>query len=194
MEEKDKEEKVTGENLEPEDKNLEQEDKEEVVGPQEEQQIDEAKNWEEEYNKLLDEHNRLKNQYLRLYADFDNYRKRTQREKEELLKYEGIEFLKKLLPVLDNFERALKEKDTDPQKVIEGVELTHRQLLEILNQHEVKAIEAQGQPFNPELHEALMVEVREDLEENTVIEELVKGYFYKDKVLRPALVKVSKKQ
>ncbi|GAV22041.1 nucleotide exchange factor GrpE [Carboxydothermus pertinax] len=190
MEEKDKEEKITEEKLE-------QEDKEEIAVSQEEdgkKLEEEYKKLEEEYNKLLDEHNRLKNQYLRLYADFDNYRKRAQKEKEELLKYEGFELLRKLLSVLDNFERALKEKDSEPNKVIEGVLLTHRQLLEILNQQEVKVIEAQGQPFNPELHEALMVEVREDLEENTVIEELVKGYFYKDKILRPALVKVSKKQ
>jgi len=172
---------------------MEEKDKEELDWEEIEKDED-KENLEEEYNKLLEEHNRLKNQYLRLYADFDNYRKRTQKEKEELLKYEGFELLKKLLVVLDNLERALKEKDSDPRKVIEGVELTYRQFLEILNQQEVKAIEAGGQPFNPELHEALMVEIREDLDDNTVVEELVKGYFYKDKILRPALVKVAKKQ
>ena len=130
---------------------------------------------------------------LRSQADFDNYRRRTQREKEEMAKYASAEIITRLLPVLDNFERAIgASKDSgDFEALAKGVDMIHRQLLQLLEQEGLKPMETVGQPFNPEFHEAVMRVESDEHEEGTVVEELQRGYILKDRVIRPAMVKVS---
>lgn len=135
--------------------------------------------------------------FLRLMADFDNYRKRVQREKEEWFKYASMTLIEKLLPVIDNMERALdnlSQQGEEVQNFFAGVEMIYRQLLDVLQQAGLEAIEDLGTEFNPELHEAMMqVKAEEGQDDNQVVEVLRKGYCFKDRVLRPSMVKVAKK-
>ncbi|WP_238492561.1 nucleotide exchange factor GrpE [Desulfotruncus alcoholivorax] len=132
------------------------------------------------------------NRLVRLQADFDNYRKRTQREKEEYIKYASASLCEQLLPVIDNFHLALAAKDEDPSNVVKGVEMIYRQLEEILQREGLTPVEAVGQQFDPAKHEAVMQEETREHPENTVIAELRRGYYLKDRLLRPAMVKVAK--
>lgn len=144
--------------------------------------------------KLEAEKNELLILTQRVQADFDNFRRRTRLEKEELLKY-GIEGLvSQLLPVIDNFERALHSaKDGgETQGFIEGVDMIFRQLLQILTNEGVTPIEAVGCKFDPNCHEAVMQIEEEGYEKDTVIEEFQKGYKFKEKLIRPSMVKVAK--
>jgi molecular chaperone GrpE len=131
--------------------------------------------------------------YLRVQADFDNFRRRSRQEKEEFAKYASSKLIEELLPVVDNFERALiTGKDTsDAEALLKGVDMIFRMLSHVLEQEGLKAIEAVGQPFNPEFHQAIMTVESADHEEGIVVEEIQKGYNLKDKVLRPSMVKVS---
>ncbi|WP_172249696.1 nucleotide exchange factor GrpE [Saccharibacillus deserti] len=129
----------------------------------------------------------------RSQADFDNFRKRTIREKEELGKYASSKLISELVPVIDNFSRAL---DTTPEgenaeSFVKGVKMIHRQFENVLQAEGLTAMETVGQPFNPEFHQAVMTVESDEVEEGIVVEELQKGYMLKDKVLRPAMVKVS---
>ena len=130
---------------------------------------------------------------LRLQADFDNYRKRTQKEKTEIIKYASERVIGDLLPVLDNFERAVSAAQINPDfsAFSQGVEMILRQLQTALSKEGLKAIEAIGQPFDPNLHDAVLRVESEEHPENTVVDELQKGYYLKEKVLRPSMVKVS---
>ena len=132
-------------------------------------------------------------QLLRLQADFDNYRKRTQKEKVELIKYASERVVGDLLPVLDNFERAASAAKVNPDFTAfsQGVDMIFRQLQTALNKEGLKAMEAVGQPFDPNLHEAVLRVDSEEHPENTVVEEIQKGYYLKEKVIRPCMVKVS---
>ncbi|MBG9734149.1 nucleotide exchange factor GrpE [Paenibacillus alvei] len=131
--------------------------------------------------------------YLRAQADFDNFRRRTLKEKEDFAKYASAKLVTELLPVLDNFERALatEQASSEAESFIKGVDMIFRQLGQVLEQEGVKPMEAVGQPFNPEFHQAVMTVDTDEYEEGVVVEELQKGYMLKDKVLRPAMVKVS---
>ncbi|WP_055107398.1 nucleotide exchange factor GrpE [Paenibacillus ihumii] len=130
---------------------------------------------------------------LRAQADFDNFRRRTQKEKEELGKYASAKLITELLPVIDNFERAIAsgEQGTDVTSYAKGVEMIFRQLEGVLGSEGLKAMETVGEPFNPEFHQAIMQVESDEHEEGIVVEEVQKGYMLKDKVLRPAMVKVS---
>ena len=130
---------------------------------------------------------------LRLQADFDNYRKRSQKEKTELIKYASERLVGELLPVLDNFERAVCAAKVNPDftSFSQGVEMILRQMQTALSKEGLKAMDAVGQPFDPNLHEAVLRVTSEEHPENTVVEELQKGYYLKEKVLRPCMVKVS---
>lgn len=130
---------------------------------------------------------------LRVQADFDNFRRRTQKEKEELAQYATSKLLGELLPVLDNFERALATAPETPESeaFAKGVNMIFRQLDGVLKAEGLTAMETVGQPFNPEYHQAIMQVESEEHEEGIVTEEVQKGYLLKDKVLRPAMVKVS---
>ncbi|MGI5901665.1 MAG: nucleotide exchange factor GrpE [Desulfitobacteriia bacterium] len=128
----------------------------------------------------------------RLKAEFDNFRKRTAKEKGEIARYASENIILSLLPILDNFERALESAQNNQEfdSFCQGVEMIFRQLLKVLEEEGLKPIEAEGKPFDPNLHEAFIREESSE-EENIVLEELQKGYFLKDKVIRPSRVKVS---
>ncbi|WP_372503583.1 nucleotide exchange factor GrpE [Acididesulfobacillus acetoxydans] len=130
----------------------------------------------------------------RLQAEFDNYRKRTVKEKEETVKYAAERIVASLLPVLDNFERAVAASRTnrDFDSFAQGVEMIFRQMQAVLVKEGLTEIKAVGETFDPKLHEAVMQIDSEDHPGNTVVEELQKGYYLKDKVLRPTMVKVSR--
>lgn len=147
---------------------------------------------------LQNELSQQKEKYLRLYAEFENYKKMIQKEREELINYANEKLLKDLLPVIDNFELAIKHSGDNLnaewfESMKKGVENALREFLRILEKYGVKQIETVGQIFNPEVHHAVSTVEREDMEENIIVEELRKGYLYKNKVLREPLVAVSKK-
>lgn len=135
----------------------------------------------------------VQQRYLRLQADFDNYRKRTRREQEELTRMAAARLITSLLPVLDNLERALAAvTDSKAEGLVTGVEMTLRQLKEILEQEGLTPVAALGQPFNPELHEAVAREETADPgQADLVVAEFRRGYTLKGKLLRPAMVKVA---
>jgi len=143
-----------------------------------------------ELEKLVDEHQQ---RTLRTQADFDNFRKRTQKEKEELASYASMKLITQLLPIIDNFERAIaaSKESGDFESFSKGVDMIFRQFGQQLEQEGLQPIEAVGQPFNPEYHQAVMQVESDEHEEGIVVEELQKGYMLKDKVLRPSMVKVS---
>lgn len=136
-------------------------------------------------------------EYLRrmqlLQADYDNFRKRTQREKEDLAKYASEKIVTDILPVLDNLERGLaaSQKTKDFESLAKGVEMILKQLTGVLEKEGLVPIEAVGSEFDPVKHEAVMRVDAEGCEPNTVVDELQKGYYLKDKVLRPSMVRVS---
>ena len=149
---------------------------------------------EEQFETVIQTENEtLKNQYIRLAADFDNYRKRQAQERECLIKYGAEDTLKKLLPVLDTFERAQKsiaEMD-DPEKIKESFEVLQKQFMEGLEKIGLQKIDTAGQEFNPELHEAVMQTPTNDQPDNTIVAELQSGYKLHDRILRPAMVNVA---
>lgn len=134
--------------------------------------------------------------YLRTYADFENYRKRIQRDLAEFRKYANEQLALELLTVVDHLGLALKhagESGENAQGLQEGVELVYKQFRDVLEKFGVKAFAAEGEPFDPTRHDALMQVVKEDAPENTVVQVLQDGYLYYDKVLRHAKVGVSKR-
>lgn len=130
---------------------------------------------------------------IRTQADFDNFRKRTQKEKEDLAKYASTKLVTELLPVVDNFERALAAagEGSGMESFTKGVSMIFRQLEGVLQSEGLQAMVTVGEPFNPEYHQAIMQVESDEYEEGIVVEEVQKGYMLKDKVLRPAMVKVS---
>lgn len=136
----------------------------------------------------------LNQRFLRVAADFENYKRRTALEKDDLLKYSNAKLIGELLPVLDNFQLALKNSGSGPdvQNVVKGMEMIYRQMLQVLEQAGMSKIEAVGQPFDPKLHEAVMQVEDDSVPEDTVVEELRAGYMLKERVIRPSMVKVSK--
>jgi len=146
-----------------------------------------------EDNELQEKYDALNNQYIRLAADFDNFRKRNEQEREALLKYGAENTLKKMLEVLDNFERGLKaiESVDDCEKVKECYNLAYKNFTDVLTKAGLETIKAEGEMFDPNFHEAVMQTPTSDKEEHTIIAELQKGYKLGDKVLRPTLVNVA---
>ena len=144
-------------------------------------------------DKLQQEYDTLNNQYIRLAADFDNYRKRQAQERESLLKYGAEDTLKKLVEVLDNFDRGEKAiKDIgDCEQVKESFALVHKQLKDALQKVGMETIECEGEEFDPNFHEAVMQTPTSEQPEHTIIAVLQKGYKLGDRVLRPALVNVA---
>lgn len=134
----------------------------------------------------------LNDKYLRLYAEFENYRRRVQREKDDLLKYSNEDILYHLLPVIDNLEMALKHSaDNVSESLVKGVEITLREFLRVTEKFGLAPIPATGKPFDPSVHHAMSQVERGDMEDKTVVEEFRKGYMLSGKVLRPSLVAVS---
>jgi len=146
-----------------------------------------------EIETLKNEKQELEDRLLRQQAEFDNFRKRTQKEKEADRKYKAQDIASDLLPIVDNFHRALQtEVDASAKNFAEGVEMVYRQLQEALKNHGIEEIETVGQEFDPNLHHAVLQEEDPDKASNLVVEELQKGYRLKDRVIRPAMVKVNK--
>lgn len=154
---------------------------------------------ESEYLQLKEEAGQakeLEDKVLRLHADFDNIRKRLEREKQDFIRFANEGIILELLNVLDNLERAVElaqDKHQDLSAFLKGVELILAHLYEMLKEHGVAPMEAKGKVFDPNYHEALMQAEDSQAPENTVIEELQKGYMLNDRVIRTAKVKVSKK-
>lgn len=136
----------------------------------------------------------IKDRHLRLYAEFENYKKRVNKEREELLKYGNEFLLYELLSVIDNLEMALKHSaDKTSEGLVKGVEITLREFQRTIEKFGLTLIPATGRPFDPSVHHAMSSVERPDAEEEVVVDELRKGYLYKERVLRPSLVTVSKK-
>ncbi len=135
----------------------------------------------------------LRQQLLRVHADFDNFRKRTRQEKEDLRLFAIKKLIGELLPVADNFERAMSsfENASGVEEVKAGLDMVHRQLLQIFQQNGVEVLNPQNEAFDPNVHEAVMQEAAEGRETGIITEVLQKGYSLHSKVLRPAMVKVT---
>ena len=148
---------------------------------------------EDECEKLRAELNDLNNKYLRMAADFDNYRKRQMQERESLLKYGAADTMTKLLAVLDTFERARESlKDVeDVNSVKESYEVAFKQLIDTLKKAGLETIDALGAEFDPNLHEAIAQTPTNEHPDNTIISQMQTGYKLGDRVLRPALVNVA---
>lgn len=184
MSENKKESELQDENLVNED-NL---TNEQTVENECTEDADNLTDWEQKYNELNDS-------YLRLNAEFDNYRKRTLKEKAELLKLGGEGVLVDILPVVDDFERALDNigKTDDKEAIVEGIELIHSKFINFLSKHGVKEIDAIGQPFDVDKHEAVtMIPSTKEEDTNKVIDCIQKGYTLEDKVIRFPKVIVAK--
>ena len=166
----------------------------------EEKKAEEPKEHKKEHKKdkkleeLQNEINTLKDKNMRIAAEMVNTLRRKDEETNRLLKYSNESLITELLPVIDNFERALNvdAKTTDIESYQKGMTMIYNSLKNILKKFEVKEIEAIDKEFDPSYHQAVMQEEKEGTKENIVIEVLQKGYTYKDKVIRPAMVKVSK--
>ena len=166
----------------------------------EEKKAEEPKEHKKEHKKdkkleeLQNEINTLKDKNMRIAADMVNTLRRKDEEINRLLKYSNESLITELLPVIDNFERALNVDVTsnDVESYQKGMTMIYNSLKNILEKFEVKEIEAIDKEFDPSYHQAVMQEEKEGTKENIVIEVLQKGYTYKDKVIRPAMVKVSK--
>ncbi|WP_255235582.1 nucleotide exchange factor GrpE [Salipaludibacillus sp. LMS25] len=158
----------------------------EEVQPDEEDTSDEVKELE---RKLADATNRM----LRIQADYDNFRRRTKQEKESAAKYRSQNLAEKLLPALDNFERGMMitPQQEETKSLLQGMEMVYRQLKDALAEEGIEPIETVGKPFDPHYHQAVMQVETDEYESNVVVEEMQKGYQLKDKVIRPAMVKVN---
>jgi len=155
-----------------------------------EELIEEVKEKNEKIEEMDAEIDDLLSRLQRLQADFVNYRKRSQREKSEMSARGKIELCSSLLPVIDNFERALKAED-NIDDFYKGVEMIYNQILKTFAEQGIEEILAEDEEFNPEYHEAIMRVESEEFEEGTVVEVVQKGFSLDDRVIRPAMVKVA---
>ncbi len=148
---------------------------------------------EEQITALQKELEEKENRYLRLQADFENSRRRARLDYEAAQKYRAQNLISDILPVLDNFERALNvETDHEQTKsLLQGMEMIYRSLLDALKKEGVEVIESEGKEFDPNFHQAVMQVAEEGYDSNIVVEEFQKGYVLKDRVIRPAMVKVN---
>jgi molecular chaperone GrpE len=145
----------------------------------------------EQLSKLQAERDMLYDRLARLQAEFDNYRKRSLKEQQDFRDYALIDFAKQFLPVLDSFDRGLSAQPNE-QDLRKGMELIRRQMEDALARIGVKAVPAKGEQFDPHKHEAIEMVETKDAPDNQVIDELARGYMIKDRLLRPAMVRVAK--
>ncbi|HUQ90647.1 MAG TPA: nucleotide exchange factor GrpE [Bryobacteraceae bacterium] len=132
----------------------------------------------------------LQDLLMRRQAEFDNFRKRIDREKMELLEYSSLEAVNAILPIVDDFDRAIKVESAD-REYARGMELIHQRLADSLKRLGLETVETSGQKFDPNLHHAVTKEKSDEHDEDTILEEYQKGYRFKGRILRPAMVKVS---
>jgi molecular chaperone GrpE len=143
-----------------------------------------------ERDQLLMEKTELNDRFLRRQAEFENFRRRVDREKTEFAQFASSEAVAALLPVLDDFERALKQESAD-KEYVRGMELIYQRLSDTLKKLGLEPIEAAGQPFDPYVHQAIDRVETAEAEDHTVLEEYQRGYNFKGRLLRPAMVKVA---
>ena len=174
------------------------EDKHENVQEELKEQKQEEIKTEEKINNnsiLEDKVKKLEEALLRNQAELMNYKRRKEEEVSRMLKYSEEDIVREFLPILDNFERAIKMDDNnlddDVSKFLEGFKMVYTQIKNMLDKFEVKEIEAFGKMFDPTYHQAVMKESNPDKESGIVLEVFQKGYIYKDRVIRPAMVKVN---
>lgn len=148
------------------------------------------------FQALKEERDSLYDRLLRKAAEFDNYRKRVEREKAEVLQFGSAELMRDLLNAMDSFELALKNASAGTsaeEETLRGFELIYKQLQDTLARFGLKPVEAKGTPFDPNFHNAVSTQATDEVEENTVVEEMRKGYTLNGRLLRPAMVIVSVK-
>lgn len=165
----------------------------------EEEIIEEAEDTAEEVESKIiekvvskEDYDNLNDSYLRLRADFDNFRKRVAKEREETIVYANMKMFEKLLPVLDNFERALQTEITESKDFYDGVKMVSNQLNEILQNEGLEKISDIGEIFDPNVHYGVAVDNNKDAKDDEIVEVFQCGYKYKEKVIRPSMVKVNK--
>jgi molecular chaperone GrpE len=146
----------------------------------------------DEIVELRKERDALHDRLLRQAAEFDNYRKRVDRERKDASQYAAIEFVEELLPIVDDFERALQTDAPGAEVYRQGLEIIHRALMEMLRKRGVTPIDAVGSDFDPQVHQAVAYEEHPDRRDGEVIEEFRRGYRLGDRLVRPAMVKVAK--
>ena len=132
----------------------------------------------------------LQDRFLRGQAEFQNFRKRVERERSELFEYASTEAVRSLLPVLDDFERALKAESSD-KEYVSGIELIYQRLYEGLKKLGLEPMDSKGQPFDPQIHHAVEMVETDEAPDHTVLDEFQRGYNFKGRLLRPAMVKVA---
>ena len=142
---------------------------------------------------LTAERDDLKDRLLRMTAEFDNYRKRVDRDRREVADMAVADAVQDLLPIIDNLERALQAQGGDADSLRKGVELIHKQMLDLLRKRGVTAIDVLGADFDPNRHQAVVHEASEEHREGEVMQELQRGYVLGERLLRPAMVKVAKR-
>ena len=156
--------------------------------------VDHLKEMETRLESIEQEAKEAHDRFLRVSAEFENYKKRSAREMDEFRKFANESLLREMLTVVDNLERALNSSNNDNQAnshIAEGVDMTLKEILKVFEKFNVKPIEALGKPFDPNFHQAAMREETNERPENTVLNELEKGYMIHDRLLRPAMVVVS---
>jgi len=148
----------------------------------------------EELDKVKQENEEYLSRLQRLQADFENFKRRTRASNEELSKYASFNLIKELLSVSDNLERAAEAGAEDAEGTSQGIRLIHKQFCGILSKAGVTKVKSVGEQFDPRVHEAIMSVTYADMPDNTVVEEIQKGYRLHDKVIRPSKVKVNKRE
>ena len=141
-------------------------------------------------DQLASEKGELQDRLLRARAEFDNFRKRTERERSDYIQYAAVEMVKDILPILDDFERALKVETSD-RNYAKGVELIYQRMLDTLTKMGLEPIDTKGQPFDPNLHQAVERVPSDDAEDQAILGEFQRGYNFRGKLLRPAMVRVA---
>ncbi|PAB58941.1 nucleotide exchange factor GrpE [Anaeromicrobium sediminis] len=182
-----------------ENKNVqEQEEVEQIIEESEkdsiEEDIEEAKNINDGLEKIQQENEELNGKYLRMTADFQNFKRRVEKEKGDIYKLANEKLIVDLLPILDNLERAINSHKSDikDESFFNGVDMILKQFVDVLGKNGLEAIEAIGKEFDPNYHHAVMQDSSDDVEPDTIMEEFQKGYVLNDKVIRPSMVKVIK--
>ena len=159
--------------------------------------VDPVKDMEKKVEFLKKEAEETQDRLLRVAAEFENYKKRSVREMNDFRKFANENFAKAMLPVVDNLDRAIESSSSDTHtnsSLVEGVSMTLREIVKVFEEYGVRPFESLGKPFDPGLHQAVMQEESDAYPENTVSKELQKGYMIHDRLLRPAMVVVSKKK
>jgi molecular chaperone GrpE len=147
-----------------------------------------------ERDHLIEEKNDLMDRLLRRQAEFDNFRRRAERERADVLEYANTETVRSIVPILDDFERALKVECSGNKEYVRGMELIHQRLSDALKKLGLEPISAKGLKFDPHIHHAVEMSQTDQVEDHTILEEYQRGYNFRGRLLRPAMVKVAVKK